>query len=159
MSSNSFHNFINLDVIHYLIWLKRRITTINDKIYVIEFSHFIKFFFYLIQNRDNTFFFKQRVFASISWMNAFFSKEFDKNKFKEFSKRIRQKIVQNIEKKKSSFTKKFSLMKKRNIKILKTIEWSIDFVLLNLYFFENCNILTKTRFLKILFWFERMFAF
>ena len=37
---------------------------LNNKIHVIEFNHFIKFFFYSIQNRDNIFFFKQRVFAS-----------------------------------------------------------------------------------------------
>ena len=67
-----------------------------------------------------------------------FLKKFDKNKFRKIEKIRSQR-------------KKFSSIKKQNIEILKTIEWSIDFALLNSYFFENCNILTKTRFLKILF--------
>ena len=52
MNSNSFHNFINFYVVHYFFKLMRRITTINNKIYVIEFNCFIKFFLYSIQNRD-----------------------------------------------------------------------------------------------------------
>ena len=83
--------------------------------------------------------------------------EIDLKKSKKKEK-IQQKIDQNIKKIRLQ-KERFSSMKKRDIEILKTIEWSIDFALLNLYFFENCNILTKTRFLKILFWFERMFAF
>ena len=112
MSSNPFHDLIGLDVVHYSFELTRRIATISDKIHATEFNHFIKLFFYPIQNRDSTFFFKLRASAST--------------------------------------------MRKRNIEILKTTEWSTDLALLNSYSFENCNILTKTRFLKILFWSERM---
>ena len=53
MNSKSFHDFINFDVVYYFFELTRRITTMNDKIHVIEFNHFIKLFFYSIQNRDN----------------------------------------------------------------------------------------------------------
>ena len=56
MNSNLFHDFINLDVVHYLFELTRRITTINNKTHVIKFNRFIKLFFYSIQNRDNKFY-------------------------------------------------------------------------------------------------------
>ena len=52
MNSNSFHDFINLDVVHYFFELARRIATMSDKVHAIELSHFIKLFFYSIQNRD-----------------------------------------------------------------------------------------------------------
>ena len=56
MSSNSFHDLINLDVVHYSFELTRRVTTINNKIHATKLNHFIKFFLYSIQNRDNIFF-------------------------------------------------------------------------------------------------------
>ena len=58
MNSNSFHDFINFNIVYYFFELTRRITTINNKVYVINFNHFIKLFFYPIQNRDNFFFFR-----------------------------------------------------------------------------------------------------
>ena len=58
MSSNSFHNLIDFDIVHYFFELTRRITTMNDKIHAIELNHFIKLFFYSIQNRDSTFSFQ-----------------------------------------------------------------------------------------------------
>ena len=64
MSSNSFHDLIDLDIVHYFFELTRRIATVSDKIHAIEFSHFIKLFFYSIQNRDSIFFFKLRASAS-----------------------------------------------------------------------------------------------
>ena len=63
MSSNSFYDFINLDVVYYFFELTRRITTMNNKIYVIELNRFIKLFFYSIQNRDNIFFFQTASFC------------------------------------------------------------------------------------------------
>ena len=48
MSSNSFHDFINLDVVHYFFELTRWVTTMSDKIHATELNHFIKFFFYSI---------------------------------------------------------------------------------------------------------------
>ena len=58
MSSNSFHDLIDLDVVHYSFELARRIATMSDKIHAIKLSHFIKLFLYSIQNCDSTFFFQ-----------------------------------------------------------------------------------------------------
>ena len=52
MSSNSFHDLIDLDVVHYPFELARRVTTVSDKVHATELSHFIKLFSYPIQNRD-----------------------------------------------------------------------------------------------------------
>ena len=52
MSSNSFYDFIDFDVVHYSFELARRIATMSDKIHATELNHFIKLFFYSIQNRD-----------------------------------------------------------------------------------------------------------
>ena len=53
MSSNSFHDLIDLDVVHYPFELARRVATVSDKVHATELSHFIKLFPYPIQNRDN----------------------------------------------------------------------------------------------------------
>ena len=63
MSSNSFHDFISLNVVHYPFELARRIATVSDKVHVTEFNHFIKLFFYSIQNRDSIFFFQVASFC------------------------------------------------------------------------------------------------
>ena len=53
MNSNSFHDLINLDVVHYSFELACRITTMSDKTHATKLNHFIKLFSYSIQNRDN----------------------------------------------------------------------------------------------------------
>ena len=143
MSSNSFHDLIGLDVVHYSFELACRIATVSDKTYATKLSHFIKLFLYSIQNRDSIFFSSCEFLRALyEWV--YFLKEFDKNKFKKSKK----------------FNERFSSMKRQDIEILKTAEWSTDLALLNSYFFEDCNISTKTRFfLKILFWSERMLDF
>ena len=52
MSSNSFYDLINFDVVHYLFELARWVATMSDKVHATEFNHFIKLFLYSIQNRD-----------------------------------------------------------------------------------------------------------
>ena len=52
MNSNSFHDLISFDVVHYFFELARRIATVSDKVHATELNHFIKLFFYPIQNRD-----------------------------------------------------------------------------------------------------------
>ena len=130
MDSNSFHDLIGPDVVHYSFGLACRVATVSDKTHATKLSHFIKFFF---------------LFDSESWQYSFFSscellralhewvyflKEFGKNRFRESKK----------------FNERFSSMRRRDIEILKTTEWSADLALLNSYFFEDCNISTKTRF-------------
>ena len=52
MNSNSFHDFIGLDVVHYSFELACRVATVSDKTHATKLSHFIKLFSYPIQNRD-----------------------------------------------------------------------------------------------------------
>ena len=80
MSSNSFHDFINLDVVHYFFELARRITTMSDKIHVTELNHFIKLFSYSIQNRDSfqTFDIRLCMFLFSTNAQSFDVKNFDK---------------------------------------------------------------------------------
>ena len=87
MSSNSFHDFIDLDVVHYSFELACRVATMNDKTHVTKLSHFIKLFFYSIQNRDknvmHTFkskniFQKSRFVKKLQFLKRY---EFDKTKF------------------------------------------------------------------------------
>ena len=58
MNSNSFHDLIDLDVVHYFFELACRITTMSDKTHATKLNHFIKLFSYPIQNRNSISFFQ-----------------------------------------------------------------------------------------------------
>ena len=63
MGSNSFHDLIGLDVVHYPFELACRVATVSDKIHATKLSHFIKLFLYPIQNRDSIFSFQAASFC------------------------------------------------------------------------------------------------
>ena len=66
MGSNSFHDLIGLDVVHYPFELACRVATVSDKTHATKLSHFIKLFPYPIQNRDKYDFEK---YCFMNWSN------------------------------------------------------------------------------------------